>query len=99
MSSRYITGTIAQLAGKITVNNNPVTELDLRVLTRLFSGSQFVAVGSVRKSGLATGRPSVIWQVDTESATWFESVPDACGVLATDDTPTEQEVIEYAKTA
>ena len=97
--SRYITGTVAQLAGKITVNNNPVTELDLRVLTRLFSGSQFIAVGTVRKTGIANGRPSVIWQVDTETATWFESIPDASGVLATDDTPTEQEVIEYAKTA
>lgn len=99
MSGRYITGTIAQLAGKLTVNENPVTELDLRVLTRLFSGTQFIAVGTVRKAGLATGRPAIIWQVDTETASWFEAVPDAVGVLSTDDTPTKEEVMAYAQTA
>lgn len=98
--SRYITGTLAQLSKSITVNNNRVTELELRVLSKVFTGSQFKAVGSVRKVGsLQMGRPSIIWQVDTESATWFEATPNSIGVLETEETPTVEEVTAYAKSA
>lgn len=80
--SRFITGTVAQLSGKLTLNGQPLGQPELSVFTRLCAGKQFKQVGIIKHEG-ARGRPSIIWQVDTETAAWFE-VADATGLNASD---------------
>lgn len=69
--ARFLTGTIAQLSGKLTLNGVALGQPELSVMTRIFGGSVFKQVGIVKKEG-ERGRPAIIWQVDTESAAWFE---------------------------
>ena len=69
--ARYVTGTIAQLSNKLTLNGVLLGQPELSVMTRIFGGSTFKQVGIIKKEG-ERGRPAIVWQVDTESAAWFE---------------------------
>lgn len=62
--SRFITGTIAQLSGKLTLNGVALGQPELSVMTRIFNGSIFKQVGIIKKEG-ERGRPAIVWQVDT----------------------------------
>lgn len=90
--SRFITGTIAQLSGKLSLNGTTLGQPELSVMTRVFSGTIFKQVGIVKREG-ERGRPATIWQVDTETAAWFECA-DTSGLVVSDD-----EAPEYAKAA
>lgn len=90
--SRFITGTIAQLSGKLSLNGTTLGQPELSVMTRIFGGTVFKQVGIVKREG-ERGRPAIIWQVDTESAAWFECADTSGLVVSEDDTP------EYAKAA
>lgn len=81
--ARFITGTIAQLSGKLTLNGVALGQPELSVMTRIFNGSIFKQVGIVKREG-ERGRPAIIWQVDTESAAWFECA-DTSGLVVSDD--------------
>lgn len=81
--ARYLIGTIAQLSGKVTLNNHALDAPELSVMTRLFDGTLFKRVGVVKKEG-SRGRPAFIWQVDTESAAFFEC-SDTTGLTASED--------------
>ncbi len=83
MTNRFVTGTIAQLCDKLTLNGKALGQPELSVMTRIFDGTAFKQVGIVKKEG-ARGRPSIIWQVDTETAAWFE-LADASGGLTVSD--------------
>lgn len=80
--SRYVTGTIAQLANKLTLNGKTLDQPALSTMTRYLEGSQFKQVGVIKKEG-ERGRPAIIWQVDTELAAWFE-IADATNLIASD---------------
>ena len=90
--SRFITGTIAQLSGKLSLNGTTLGQPELSVMTRIFGGTVFKQVGIVKREG-ERGRPAIIWQVDTESAAWFECADTSGLVASEDDAP------EYAKAA
>ena len=81
--ARYLTGTIAQLAGKLTLNGVTLGQPELSVLTRVTGGALFRQVGIIRNEG-ARGRPSIVWQVDTESALFLEC-GNAEGLAESDD--------------
>ena len=68
---RYITGTIKELVGKLTLNDHVLTHLEIMTLSRLLDGKAFTKVGTVRTAS-EVGRPTVIWKVDTEVALWLE---------------------------
>lgn len=90
--SRFVTGTIAQLSGKLSLNGTVLGQPELSVMTRIFGGTVFKQVGIVKREG-ERGRPAIIWQVDTESAAWFEC-GDTTGLsVSEDDAP------QYAKAA
>lgn len=96
--SRFITGTVAQLAGKLTMNGQVLGQPELSVMTRLCAGKQFKQVGIIKHEG-QRGRPSIIWQVDTETAAWFEA-SDTTGLVASDtDAPEYVAPVPEAKTA
>jgi hypothetical protein len=63
--SRFVTGTLSQLSGNITINGHVPNYNELSVLSNMFEGSMFRRVGSIRKTG-ARGRGAIIWQVDTK---------------------------------
>jgi hypothetical protein len=84
--TRYVTGTIAQLAGKLTIEGHTLDAQELSVMTRLFDGKMFKRVGVVKKEG-ARGRPAYIWQVDTEVAAFFECDNTADLTLSDTDAP------------
>jgi hypothetical protein len=81
--SRYITGTIAQLSGKITMNGVALGQPELSVLTRIFNGGAVKRVGVIKKEG-ERGRPATIWQIDTGAAAFFEC-DNPNGLTASDD--------------
>lgn len=81
--SRYVTGTIAQLSGKITMNGVALGQPELSVLTRIFNGTAVKRVGVVKKEG-ERGRPATVWQIDTGSAAFFECA-DTNGLNVSDD--------------
>lgn len=80
--ARFITGTVQQLAGKLTVNGKVLDATEINMMARLMEGLTFKKVGIVKKEG-ERGRPANIWQVDTETAAWFEC-DDSNGVEASD---------------
>lgn len=88
--ARYVTGTIAQLSGKLTLNGSTLGQPELSVMTRIFNGGAFKQVGVIKKDG-ERGRPAIVWQVDTESAAWFE-----CGDT-TDLTASDTDAPAYVK--
>ena len=63
--SRFVTGTLVQLSGKISINGFTPDYSQLSSLSRMFEGSMFRKVGSIRKTG-ARGKPAIIWQIDTK---------------------------------
>jgi len=78
--SRYITGTIAELAGKVTFNNIPMGQPELSVMCRYFVESGgFKQVGTIKK---AKGRPCAIWQVDMEAVGRFGITDLFSGIVA-----------------
>lgn len=81
--ARFLTGTIAQLSGKLTLNGVALGQPELSVMTRLFNGNIFKQVGVVKKEG-ERGRPAIIWQVDTETAAWFEC-SDTTGLAVSEE--------------
>ena len=85
---RFVTGTIAQLTNKLTMNGVPLDQPALSVMTRIFSGSLFKQVGIVKKEG-KRGRSAIIWQVDTEAGTFFEVGADTSGLTLSDDGQSE----------
>lgn len=89
--SRYVTGTLAQLSGKLTLNGVKLDTIELATMTRVFKGSIFKQVGSVKKDG--RGRPAIVWCVDTESAAWFECA-DETDLKLSDDAPENENEIE-----
>lgn len=84
MSKRYVTGTIAQLAGNLDLNGVKLGQPELSVMTRIFGGSLFKQVGVVKQEG-ARGRPAIIWQVDTESVAYFNLNGAVDGLAQSDD--------------
>lgn len=86
--SRFVIGTIAQLSGKLTLNGVTLGQPELSVMSRIFNGSAFKQVGVIKKEG-ERGRPAIIWQVDTESAAWFECA-DTEGLAVGDTDATEK---------
>lgn len=85
--ARYVTGTVAQLVGKLSINGVALGQPELSVMTRIFAGTVFKQVGIVRKEG-ERGRPAAVWQIDTETAAWFECA-DATGLATSDDAADE----------
>lgn len=100
--SRYVTGTIAQLAGKLSLNGKTLDQPALSTMTRFLDGAQFKQVGIIKKEG-ERGRPAIIWQVDTESAAWFETADltaDTSGLVVSDtDAPAYVAPVKTAATA
>lgn len=93
--ARYLTGTIAQLAGKLSLNGVTLGQPELSVMTRIFNGAAFKQVGQVKKAG-ERGRPALVWQLDTEAVTQFVCT-DTAGLAASDaDAP---EFVAPAKAA
>lgn len=80
MSKRFVTGTIAQLAGTLDINGTKLGQPELSVMTRIFGGTLFKQVGIVKQEG-ARGRPAIVWQIDTESVAYF-GVADAAATAA-----------------
>lgn len=62
--SRYVTGTIAQLSKKLTLNGVVLNPVTLNQLSQALNGHGMRQVGTVRRVG-KRGRPAVIWEVDT----------------------------------
>lgn len=85
--ARFITGTIAQLSGKLTLNGVALGQPELSVMTRIFNGSVFKQVGIVKREG-ERGRPAAVWQVDTETAAWFECADTTDLTVSDDEAPT-----------
>ncbi len=81
--ARFLTGTIAQLSGKLTLNGVALGQPELSTMTRIFNGSLFKQVGIVKRED-ERGRPAIIWQVDTETAAWFECA-DTTGLAVSDE--------------
>jgi hypothetical protein len=81
--ARYVTGTIAQLVGKLTLNGVALGQLELSTMTRIFAGSTFKQVGQIKREG-ERGRPAIIWQIDTETAAWFEVGTVSDGLTVSD---------------
>ena len=65
--ARYISGTIAQLAGKVSMGGKVLTMKQLHTLSQLMEGTAFRKVGQIRRSD-RKGRPAIIWQVDTRTS-------------------------------
>ncbi len=84
--SRFVTGTIAQLSGKLTLNGKVLDQPALSTMTRFLEGAQFKQVGIIKKEG-ERGRPAIIWQVDTGSAAWFEASSTVDLIVSDDDAP------------
>lgn len=82
--ARFVTGTVAQLADNLTLNNVTLSQPEISVLTRLFKGSVFKQVGVIRKEG-ERGRPAIIWQVDTDAPMFLEVPKVENGLTASDD--------------
>ncbi len=85
--ARFVTGTIAQLSGKLSLNGKALDQPALSTMTRYLDGAQFKQVGIIKKEG-ERGRPAIVWQVDTESAAWFEAADlsvDSAGLVVSDD--------------
>lgn len=85
--ARFLTGTIAQLSGKLTLSGVALGQPELSVMTRIFGGSIFKQVGIIKKEG-ERGRPAIVWQVDTEAAAWFEC-EDPTDLAVSDDAAPE----------
>lgn len=83
-SKRFVTGTIAQLVGKLALNNVVLDQPALSVMTRVFEGSIFKQVGTIRKEG-ERGRPAAIWQVDLETAAFFNAGDNAASLASDED--------------
>jgi hypothetical protein len=81
--SRYIIGTVQQLQDKLTLNGVVLGQVELSVMTRVLNGSLFKQIGIIEREG-KRGRPSVVWQVDTDKAAFFECA-DATGLAVNDD--------------
>ena len=96
--SRFLTGTIAQLSGKITLNGKVLDQPALSTMTRFLEGSLFKQVGVIKKEG-ERGRPAIIWQVDTESAMFFETASTVDLVASDDDAPAYAAPVKAAATA
>lgn len=71
--SRFITGTLKELTGAITLNGKSMTYPELVLFSKVLNGKAFKQVGSI-KTVSEVGRPTIIWEVDTEVAIWFEPV-------------------------
>lgn len=69
--SRFITGTIAQLAGKVSMNGIVLNQPQLSVLSTVLEGTTFRRVGIIRRDN-KRGRPSIVWQIDTETSSFVE---------------------------
>lgn len=82
--ARYVTGTIAQLQGKLILNGVALGQPELSVMTRVFAGGAFKQVGAIRKDG-ERGRPAIVWQVDTDSPAFFEVASVDGGLVASDE--------------
>lgn len=96
--ARFITGTVQQLAGKLNVNGKVLDAAEINMMCRLMDGLTFKKVGVVKKEG-ERGRPATIWQVDTETAAWFECA-DTNGVEASDtDAPAYVKPVKAPKAA
>lgn len=96
--ARYVTGTIAQLSGNLTLNGVTLGQPELSVMTRIFGGSAFKQVGVIKKEG-ERGRPAIIWQVDTESAAWFECGDESKLTASDTDAPAYVKEEKEAKAA
>lgn len=59
----YLRGTVAELAGKISINGTVMNQPELSFLTRLGGGTFARAVGKVKTSA-GKGKPAVIWEID-----------------------------------
>lgn len=80
---RFVTGTVAQLVGKLSINGNILGQPELSVLTRVLNGTVFKQVGSIKKG--ERGRPAAIWQADLETATFLYADDNAASLASDDD--------------
>lgn len=69
--ARYLSGTIAQLAGKVSMGGKVLTKQQLHILSQLMDGTAFRKVGQIRRAD-RSGRPAIIWQVDTRTSAFIE---------------------------
>lgn len=86
--ARYVTGTIAQLSGKISLNGYFLGQPELSVLSRIMEGTMFHRVGIVKRDGYR-GRPAIVWQVDTETSA-FAVLELKNGGLVTSNKPSNK---------
>ena len=75
--ARFVTGTIAQLSGKLSLNGKALDQPALSTLTRYLNepanGNDepvFKQVGIIKKEG-ERGRPAIVWAVDTDQPVWL----------------------------
>ena len=67
--STVIRGTIAELAGKLTLNGVTLNQPELSVLTRLGRDTFAKPVAQIRTG--VKGRPTTVWEINTESSLNF----------------------------
>ena len=82
--AQYVTGTIAQLAGKLSLNGVALNQPELSLLSRIFQPNMFKQVGIIRKEG-ERGRPAIVWQVNMDQAMFIECTNIADGLTTSDD--------------
>ena len=61
--TQTIRGTIADFAGKLSLNGVVLGQPELSMLTRIGRGSFFNAVGTVPKPAGQRGKPATIWEL------------------------------------
>lgn len=72
-----IRGTIKELAGKVTLNGNPLTVAQLSVVTKVGNGSYANVVGEAPKGENQRGKAAKIWEIKTNANMVFAEKVEA----------------------
>lgn len=75
--TQTIRGTIADFAGKLSLNGAVLGQPELSMLTRIGRGSFFNAVGTVPKPAGQRGKPATIWELTLSADLNFKQVEAA----------------------
>jgi hypothetical protein len=75
--TQTIRGTIADFAGKLSLNGVILGQPELSMLTRIGRGSFFNAVGTVPKPAGQRGKPATIWELTLSADLNFKQVEAA----------------------
>lgn len=92
--STVIRGTIAELAGKLTMNGTVLGQPELSVLTRLGRDTFAKPVAQIRTG--AKGRPTTVWEINTESTLEFKIDASFTSAFANLNTASTEEVVQEA---